>query len=228
MGAHSHPIHEMIVVLQGAQRVLIEGARVAASSGDVLFYPARVPHEEWSEPGSRLESFFIAFEWGAWRPELPLKVRDERGRIREAASWLYDERESSSAAAGAFREGVLRAILAEFMLRAASRAHALVERVRAHAADRLRERLGLDELARCAGLSKYHFVRRYKALTGLTPVEDLRRMRLEAARGLLVTTDLPLKAIAPQVGLGDEYHLSRLFRRQFGICARELRRRAGR
>jgi transcriptional regulator GlxA family with amidase domain len=61
-------------------------------------------------------------------------------------------------------------------------------------------------------------------LTGLTPMEDLRQLRLEAARDLLLTTDLPLKAIAPRTGLGDEYHLSRLFRRAFGIAPGALRR----
>jgi transcriptional regulator GlxA family with amidase domain len=73
-------------------------------------------------------------------------------------------------------------------------------------------------------MSKFHFSRRYRQLTGLTPMEDLRQLRLEAARDLLLTTDLPLKAIAPRTGLGDEYHLSRLFRRAFGIAPGELRR----
>jgi transcriptional regulator GlxA family with amidase domain len=56
-------------------------------------------------------------------------------------------------------------------------------------------------------------------------MEDVRMIRLEAARNLLLTTNLPLKAIAPRVGLGSEYHLSRLLRRHFDLGARELRRR---
>jgi len=74
-------------------------------------------------------------------------------------------------------------------------------------------------------LSKFHFIRRYRTLTGRTPMEDLRLIRIEAARDLLLTTNLPLKEIAPRCGLGDEYHLSRLFRRYQDVTPSELRHR---
>ena len=57
-------------------------------------------------------------------------------------------------------------------------------------------------------------------------MDELRRMRLNEARLMILSTTLPLKAIAPAVGIGDEYQLSKLFRRQFGISPRALRTRA--
>ena len=45
---------------------------------------------------------------------------------------------------------------------------------------------------------------------------DLRRLRLEAARDLLVSTELPLKAVAARCGFCDESHLSRSMHRCCG------------
>jgi transcriptional regulator GlxA family with amidase domain len=75
----------------------------------------------------------------------------------------------------------------------------------------------LDDLARKAGMSKYHFVRLYKKLSGRTPMNDVRMIRVEAARDLIITTDLPLKTIATRVGLGNEYYLCRVFRQAFKV-----------
>jgi transcriptional regulator GlxA family with amidase domain len=73
-------------------------------------------------------------------------------------------------------------------------------------------RITVDELARRAGLSRAHFIRRYKQAAQRTPMQDLRMIRVELARELLLTTDLPLKAIAARTGFCDEYHLSRTFK----------------
>ena len=73
-------------------------------------------------------------------------------------------------------------------------------------------------------MTKYHFLRRYRALTGKTPMEDVRAIRLDFARNLILTTDLPLKLIAVQAGLGDAYQLSRLFRKHLNLAPSALRR----
>ena len=56
-------------------------------------------------------------------------------------------------------------------------------------------------------------------------MEDLRLIRLAAARDLLLTTALTLKEIAPRCGLGDEFHLARVFSRHFKIPPGAVRRK---
>ncbi|HHN46497.1 MAG TPA: AraC family transcriptional regulator [Planctomycetes bacterium] len=99
------------------------------------------------------------------------------------------------------------------------------ERVMTYVEAHMEEKITLDALARVVGLSKYHFVRKYRQATGLTPLAHIRRVRLEAARSLLLTTDLPLKAVAQRVGMANEYHLSRLLRKHLSIGVRDVRRR---
>jgi transcriptional regulator GlxA family with amidase domain len=88
---------------------------------------------------------------------------------------------------------------------------------------RLAEPLSLDDIARHGRMSRFAFVRKFKRLGGRTPMEDLRLMRLNEARNMILSSGLPLKAIAAAVGIGDEYQLSKLFRRHFGMSPREMR-----
>ncbi|MBN1675854.1 MAG: helix-turn-helix domain-containing protein [Kiritimatiellae bacterium] len=224
MAAHSHPFQQMIVVMRGGQKAALCGRTLAATEGGLLFYPANRAHEEWTEPGQTLLSFFVDFEWELCPPDVPLHVADTDSRIRVLAGWLYRERERRSPLSAATNEAVLQTLLLEFVRLWRYGEGDMVERVRRHARGHMAEPLSLARLARHAGLSKYHFARKYRRLTGRTPVQDVRQLRLDFARDLILTTSRPLKEIAPEAGLGDVYHMSRLFRRYLGITPGSLRR----
>jgi AraC-like DNA-binding protein len=82
---------------------------------------------------------------------------------------------------------------------------------------------GLDELARIAGLSRYHFLRTFKAVTGITPHQWVLRARLrDAARRLVATRD-PVTVIALDVGFEDLSNFIRTFRAEFGVSPRQYR-----
>jgi AraC-like DNA-binding protein len=53
---------------------------------------------------------------------------------------------------------------------------------------------------------------------------DVRAIRAQYARELILGTHLPLKEIAPRAGLGNEYSMSRLFRRVFQMPPGQYRR----
>ena len=53
-----------------------------------------------------------------------------------------------------------------------------------------------------AGYSERSFIRRFRAETGLPPGRWLHAQRVQAARRLLETTDLPLEAVAHRCGFG--------------------------
>ncbi len=98
-----------------------------------------------------------------------------------------------------------------------------LEHVREHLRTNFTDPLSLDDVARYAGMSRFAFVRKFKRLCGRTPMEELRQIRLHEARNLILSCDLPMKMIAAKVGIGDEYQLSKLFRRYFGIAPRDMR-----
>ncbi len=85
--------------------------------------------------------------------------------------------------------------------------------------------LNLDELARRAGYSKYHFCRRFKAETGRTPWQYVLERRLEQARELLLDGRLSIKEIAARLGFPNADYFARLFARSTGVTPRRYRGR---
>lgn len=84
----------------------------------------------------------------------------------------------------------------------------------------------LDELSAEAGMSRYHFLRSFRAVTGVTPHQWILRARLrEAARRLASSRDA-VTEIALDVGFSDLSNFIRTFRAEFGTSPREFRRRS--
>jgi AraC family transcriptional regulator len=87
--------------------------------------------------------------------------------------------------------------------------------------------LSLAELARVACLSNFHFLRSFKALTGVTPARYLAELRVERAQQLLRRSpELSLSEVAHQVGFSESAALSRAFRRLSGVRPGSYRSRA--
>ena len=76
--------------------------------------------------------------------------------------------------------------------------------------------IGLDELARVAGVSKYHFARSFEAAYGLTPIRYLTRRRVERAQDLLRHANLTVTEICFLVGFSSLGSFSSLFNRLVG------------
>ena len=63
--------------------------------------------------------------------------------------------------------------------------------------------LQLDQLASVAGVSKFHFVRSFKATYGETPIRYLTRRRLERAQDLLRSANLTVTEVCMLVGFAS-------------------------
>lgn len=92
-------------------------------------------------------------------------------------------------------------------------------------ASNLRKDLRVEHLAERVSMSPRTFARTYAAKVQRTPARTVEAMRLEAACGMLEETDLPLKRIALDCGIGDEQNLRRAFQRQFGVNPLDYRER---
>ncbi len=89
---------------------------------------------------------------------------------------------------------------------------------------RFDEPFDIARMARAAHLSQKHFGRKFRAALGLTPMEYLRRFRLNRARDLLASSGENSGAIAHRVGFADEAHFGRAFKREFGVTPGAFRR----
>ncbi|MBS7660983.1 helix-turn-helix domain-containing protein [Pseudomonas lalucatii] len=84
--------------------------------------------------------------------------------------------------------------------------------------------LQVGDLARLAGLSTARFHTRFLDEVGQTPMEYVRRRRLQLARHLLENSHLSVGDIAARVGYGSQSAFTAALSRQFGMTPRALRR----
>ncbi len=91
--------------------------------------------------------------------------------------------------------------------------------------DNLAGDLSVQALAVRAGMSERGFVRHHRAETGLTPARTVERLRVEAARGLLADTRLPVKRVAAHCGFGSEETMRRSFLRLLAATPQAYRER---
>lgn len=78
------------------------------------------------------------------------------------------------------------------------------------------EPLDLDELARAANFSRYHFLRAFRRAFQATPHEYLTRKRVERARELLAESELTVTEICFEVGFESLGSFSTLFHKMVG------------
>lgn len=221
--AHSHPFHELIAPVRGVIHVAIDGQVHAFGPGTLLLYPAGVIHAEWSDLDA-LESYFVAFRCSALRATTLVTSEDPDGRIRQLLRWLSQDQQTLHPGGDRLQQDIFRIVWSLFQQNRHPLENELIQKVRDYIRRHIGQPLKLADLAREAGLSRFHFAREYRKLAGRTPMAEVRLIRADFARELILTTNLPLKEIAPAAGLGNEYSLSRVFRRLFKMPPGEFRR----
>lgn len=100
-----------------------------------------------------------------------------------------------------------------------SRIHQTIKHIRRH----LDQRINIETLADKACMSEDHYIRVFKRETGDTPNAYIAKRKIENAELALITTDLPIKAIAENLGYEDCSYFNRLFKKITGITPQSYR-----
>lgn len=81
----------------------------------------------------------------------------------------------------------------------------------------------LASLAASTGMSRSGLAARFVQTFGHTPIEFLKKIRLQQAARLLERTDIPIRLVASSIGYESRTYFSRAFRGQFGVEPRRYR-----
>ncbi len=80
-----------------------------------------------------------------------------------------------------------------------------------------RPELSVEELSSHLGMSRVHLYKKLKAITGKTPVEFIRLIRLKRGAQMLRESQLNVSEIAYQLGYNNPKYFSKYFKEEFGI-----------
>ena len=89
--------------------------------------------------------------------------------------------------------------------------------------DNYQKDLSLEELAKQAQMSKYHFNRTFTSIVGVTPIEQLTKIRLENAMRLLLHTNQNVELIAKLVGYSGANYFCKVFKKYCSITPLQFR-----
>ena len=206
LGWHSHAAPYAAVVLEGGYAEAGDGGRYRAAAGHVVIHPPFSAHAD--HVGAK----------GAVVVNLPLSMADSlalrTGSVADPEGVLRRYAEEPS------RLGeTLRASIAPL-----ARLDDLPDRL-AVALDRP-DPVGIADWAATNAVSPRTITRHFTAAFGIAPAAYRWRARVRAAWRLLVTTDLPLIAVAHELGFADQAHMSRSIRHLTGRPPSWWRRRA--
>lgn len=234
----TYPGHEMIFCLRGQGWAQVAGKRHDVTPGTMLWVNCHHPHLYGAATRDPWELFWIRVEG---RPldriaEL-LRVRsqpvfegiNELAIIREyeeAFEHMSGTRPSDAALVSA---AVAAIIGLAFHVRLSE--PGLVQPELPASVARALERMRLYfhlpmrvvELANLSGMSESHFSRQFKEAIGTSPIDWLRRERINQAKRRLIESDDPVKEIARQVGYHDQFFFSKDFKKMTTLTPTQFR-----
>lgn len=161
-------------------------------------------------------------------------------RMKDSASQrimglLADELEAGAPSGRLYAESLAQALAIRFLCvgnqnghRVSSRASELPARIFRRVREKmdagLHADLSLLEIAAESGYSRTHFLRMFRASTGMTPHQYLMTLRIDRAKELLANPNSNLIDVATICGFSSQSHMTTVFRRLVGLTPTDYRR----
>ena len=251
MEYHYHEFDKIVIFLSGRASYIIEGRSYFLEPWDVLLVSHHLIHKPVTDPEQPYERVVIYLNSGFLRSSgtrgedlgLCFDLARERqfalmrpgGGEREGLELLLESLERALEDRGFGGDLLARTCFLQLLVRlnremmrdrthrdqSASQYDPKIAQALSYINDHLGEELTVDALARRVYTSKYHFMRRFKELTGCTVHQYITQKRLLAAAELL-RSGVSAQTACGRCGFQDYSAFHRAFRRQFGASPREF------
>jgi AraC family transcriptional regulator len=198
----------------------------------LTLFPAGIPHANaWHGDGGRAVHIEFSPDWlksfGADQAFADLPTDYRGGPPMAIARRLSREAEGGDDLSVLATQGLMLELIAACARlkpeSTARMAPSWLKRVDELLADRYTERLTLEQIAAVAGVSADHVAREFRRNHQRTIGDELRRLRIDAARRRLRSSDASLPEIALSVGFADQSHFGRAFLRETGLTPAAFR-----
>jgi len=227
---HALPVHEYEATM------LLAGRRIALKPGDFTFTPAEWPSSyDLPQPGFHWCIHCLPPTLSGACVAVPLHVPlglhhdaiveqfRHLSQLRARASQPGPDQAAAAIAAGAALHSLVLwlSLLAgqggDWQRERGTRAIAIVDRLTVTIQEHLDGTLSVPHLARQAEVSQNYLARCFRQRHGVSIPHYILQRRMDLARLLLRTTELPVKEVAIRAGLPDAQHFNKQFRRIVGL-----------
>lgn len=228
---HCHEEYAVGVTLRGIQDYNLDGSfHSSYENGVMLFNPEQV-HDGWAHDSTGLDYVMLYIE-----PSLFSEILRKKDIIRFATPIVYNQplRNSILNLSNAILREENEALCSELLLSLVDnfnpanictdrkRDNKLIKKAKEMIYSKLEDVLSLDEISKEFAVSKFQFIRLFKASTGISPYQYFIFCKVNRAKQLLEKNEDIYSAIA-ECGFVDLSHLNKYFKRIYGVTAFEYK-----
>lgn len=223
---HNHACYELVYYITGSGRSTLGDAHFTYAPNSFVLIPPQLQHDELAQTDSHL--LFIGFCHDGAPPLLPGLYRDfNNGVVYQLLcrmqQELADQHSYHALLLNNLTQQLVLLIAREFFGGDVSQDDCNVSYVQRYIEEHFSEHLSSRELAGMSGYSYDWFRHMFKEKTGCSLAQYIIRQKLRHASTLLITTELPVTAIALQCQFSSASQFIALFKRQYGATPREYR-----
>lgn len=226
---HSHEEYALGVTLRGVQQYHLDGSfQSSYQNGVMLFHPEQV-HDGRSQDKTGIDYVMVYI-----KPALFLELVGKKDVVKFSSPVVYHRELEQSLLnlAHAVFSGKDEALCSELLLNLADhfshiemssafrKSDMLINKAKEMIYFSLDGVLRLDEISTELGMSKYQFIRTFKADTGISPYRFFLNSKVEHAKRL-IEKNKDIYAAVTACGFVDLSHLNRHFKNVYGTTALE-------
>lgn len=237
MVRNQHHNYLLIYCTAGRGTLIIDGKHHRIRSGDLILLPKGLAHSYASHSRYPWSIYWLHFDGVAAEAFCdhldfngPIQAVGMQPRLVAAFEALFSLRNSAYNLASfihgchEMQQAISYMALLVRQQRSNTGKQIDLDAARAFMNQHLHGQLNLETLAAHSKLSKYHFSKRFKALTGHSPIQYFINLKMQHACYLLDVSAQSIKQVAAALGYDDAYYFSRLFKKVIGLSPDQYRK----
>ena len=245
---HYHASGEIIQVLEGRIKLLLGATYLECSKGDIIFIPPSEVHEVFSlTEDAAIQG--VVYEFSLVNiPDLQLDFIELFNRSQRLQYVITGEDENHEemctyianimSVYGSFSAGsriqivsnlllIMGLLIRTFSLEVSThdKNYRKLRPVLKYIEEHYAEKIQISQLSEIVHVCDDRLIRLFKEVTGETPVEYIKNLRIESAVKLLSAGELSIAEIAEQTGFGSDTYMTRVFKQKLNSTPGKYRRK---
>lgn len=212
------PYIDLTFCISGSMHYVFEGEDVILSDGDAILFPQGSVRQRFATPGNAFYCSFNVSHDDTFSPAvkgyLPKSLRSDTVSMLESVKKAFlsvsDQKNEKCTS-------LFWYLYYQLVETATNNDHPHVKHIKQYIADHLTEPLTLAEISDAVHLVPHYCCAIFSKQSGQPLFDFITSQRIEMAKGLLRTTDIPLTQISADCGFSDYNYFSRVFKKQVGL-----------
>lgn len=227
-----HDYYLILRVIHGQLRLEFDNNIYTANANDLIIFDCRIPHKYYATTNIKFE--YIHFKGnvskelydsivGKFGPIISILNNIDIIKSMDIILKMLEVNEVSDFKVSYEIHKILSVLIEEKQQTITSSSDESLRKVIKFINENYWKPLNIEDLATLALLSVYHFSRKFKQFTGLSPHEYLVQQRLINAKSLLKNTNMSINSISEMIGFNTASHFIATFKKHTNMTPHEFR-----